>query len=203
MNLESIDKESVILEAARKVFLQHGLKGASMQMIADVAGINKALLHYYYRSKDRLFEAVFEEAFNKFFPQIGSLITSDIDLFEKIEVFVELYITGLMKYPQIPLFILHELNRDPSKVVERIMTIKGAPMVIIAQVEEAYRQGTIVRTDPFQLMINMISMCIFPFIAKPIIQGVFLEGDADRFSQLMESRKKEIPRFIIQSIKVK
>lgn len=203
MNVGSMDKESVILEAARKVFLQHGLEGASMQMIADVAGINKALLHYYYRSKERLFEAVFEEAFNKFFPEIGSLMTSDTDLYEKIEMFVDLYITGLKKYPQIPLFILHELNRDPSRVVERIMRIKDVPEVIIAQVEEEYRRGNITRIDPFQLMINLISLCIFPFIARPIIQGVFLQGDATRFDELMESRKKEIPRFIFQSIKAK
>jgi AcrR family transcriptional regulator len=201
MNGQALDKEGKILEAARHVFLQHGLEGASMQMIADKAGINKALLHYYYRSKGRLFEAVFLEAFNNMIPTLGKILESDMGIFEKIESFVDIYITGLIRYPQIPLFIMHELQRNPGRVVELISQSRMKPMVFAAQVKEEIRKGTIIEIDPLQLIVNLIALCIFPFAARPIIQGFIFGNDAARYDGFLESRKQELPRFIIQAIK--
>ena len=83
--------EERILESARQIFQAKGLQGARMQEIADKAGINKAMLHYYYRSKELLFEAVFEEAANRIFPKIVELLNTDYPLFEKIEYFVDYF----------------------------------------------------------------------------------------------------------------
>lgn len=201
MNESHRDTEKVILDAARKVFLQHGFEGTTTQMIADVAGINKALLHYYYRNKDKLFEAVFMEAFMKMIPNIGQVLSSDMDLFKKIEKFVEIYIDSLINYPQIPLFILHELHRNPSRVVELISSTELKPRFLLAQFEEEIRKGTIIRMDPNQIVVNMMAMCIFPFAARPIVQGFIFGNDREEYQEFLESRKTEVARFIIQAIR--
>lgn len=201
MNESHRDTEKVILDAARKVFLQHGFEGTTTQMIADVAGINKALLHYYYRNKDKLFEAVFMEAFMKMIPNIGQVLSSDMDLFKKIEKFVEIYIDSLINYPQIPLFILHELHRNPSRVVELISSTELKPRFLLAQFEEEIRKGTIIRMDPNQIVVNMMAMCIFPFAARPIVQGFIFGNDREEYQEFLESRKTEVSRFIIQAIR--
>ena len=94
--------EQIILEAAKKVFVRKGMAGARMQDIADEAGINKALLHYYFRNKEKLFEMIFMEAAEKFFPRINAIFDSDQPLFEKIESFCEEYISVVMENPYLP-----------------------------------------------------------------------------------------------------
>ena len=89
MSEKDSNTEQIILKAARKVFTHKGFDGARMQEIADEAGINKALLHYYFRSKDKLFEAIFKEVITTFFPRIISVLTSDLSLFEKITLFTD------------------------------------------------------------------------------------------------------------------
>ena len=84
MSEQELSTEKTILEAAKKVFLDKGFDGARMQEIADEAGINKALLHYYFRSKDKLFDAIFEEAFKQFLPNISDIMVSDISIEEKV-----------------------------------------------------------------------------------------------------------------------
>ena len=78
MIIQEADTEQLILEAAKKVFFNKGFDGARMQEIADVAGINKALLHYYFRSKDKLFEAIFFDAFQQFIPRVVENMNADI-----------------------------------------------------------------------------------------------------------------------------
>src|SRR3712207_2537327 len=99
--------EQRILQAAKTVFMHRGMAGARMQDIADEAGINKAMLHYYFRSKEKLFEVIFREAIGKFLPKINATIALDCSLFEKIHIFCREYITVLMENPYIPLFIIN------------------------------------------------------------------------------------------------
>ena len=195
------DTEGMILEAAREVFLQHGYEGATTQMIADSAGINKALVHYYFRNKDKLFEAVFLEAFTKMIPDILKVFNSDAELFDKINLFVEAYISALMKYPQIPMFVMRELHRNPSRMVELFQSSEIKPRPFIIQIEEAVRKGSIRAVDPLQLVVNMMSMCIFPFAARSIIQGFLFGNDEEKYRAFLLSRKKEVADFIIQAIK--
>ncbi len=112
--------EEKILAAAKKVFIAKGMAGARMQDIADEAGINKALLHYYFRSKEKLFEMIFMEAAQKLFPKINFIFESDVSLFEKIENFCEEYITIMSENPYLPLFVLNEISRDPEIFMKKI-----------------------------------------------------------------------------------
>jgi TetR/AcrR family transcriptional regulator len=201
MSVSHPETETAILDAARKVFVQHGFDGTTMQMISDESGINKALLHYYYRSKDRLFEAVFIEAFSKMIPNLMKIFTSESDLFDKIRSFVDAYISALLQYPQIPLFILHELKRNPDRIVELIKSTGINPDIILNFIKLEIKKGTITAIDPQQLLVNMMGLCIFPFAARPMIQGFLFKNDARAYEAFLEKRKKEVSEFIIKAIK--
>src|SRR4029078_3015094 len=112
--------EEKILSAAKKVFLKEGMAGARMQDIADEAGINKAMLHYYFRSKEKLFETIFKELSIEFLPRVNAIFESDLSLFEKIEVFCSEYISRMMENPFIPLFIVNEINKQPEIFLKKM-----------------------------------------------------------------------------------
>src|SRR6056297_2488465 len=107
-----------ILQAAQKVFVEEGLKGARMQKIADIAGVNKAMLHYYFKNKDNLFRKVFESIAPIMFTRILNVLNEDIDLFEKITKLVDNYLTLLNQNKNIPILIITEINRQPDKFSE-------------------------------------------------------------------------------------
>ncbi|MEP7146362.1 MAG: TetR/AcrR family transcriptional regulator [bacterium] len=201
----NLDKttEQRILQSAKNIFHRKGLGGARMQEIADDAGINKAMLHYYFRSKEKMFNAVFEDALNKFLPKVKELLNVELPLFRKIEYFVENYISHLLENTYLPFFIIYEINQNPDKISKLLLNKADlSPGIFIKQISNAIEKKIIDRIDPRQLMINMISMCIFPFLWKPIIMKVF--GMSEKgFKDFIELRKKEIPRFIINSIKKK
>lgn len=200
---KDVSTEQRILSTAKSIFEKKGLTGTRMQEIADAAGINKALLHYYFRNKEKLFEAVFSEALAKIFPRINEIFSAEIPLFRKIEVFVENYIEMIMENPHLPAFVTHELNQNPDRFIKNVFQHESAPVPhhFLLQIEAAIRNGEIRPVHPAQLMINLLSLCIFPFIAKPLIQSIFNIQD-ETFSGLMEARKKEVSRFIINSIKL-
>ncbi|MBM3434974.1 MAG: TetR/AcrR family transcriptional regulator [Bacteroidetes bacterium] len=195
--------EQAILKAAKKVFIRKGMEGARMQEIADEAGMNKALLHYYFRTKDNLFEGIFIEAFQKLVPNILELFDSDLPLFEKIEMFAGKYIETFIENPMVPGFIMHELSRDPDKIVNVIRNIGIKPQVFVKQIEKEIEKGAIIPVDPYHLIVNMLAMCIFPFVAKPILMNVLFDQNPEKFSQFIQQRKKEVPEFIINAIRKK
>ena len=194
--------EQKILQAAKKVFIANGMMGARMQEIADEAGINKALLHYYFKSKEQLFEQIFKEAASRLFPKINFIFESDLPLFEKIEKFVDEYITVAIESPFIPLFVINEINRDPKFFMKNVWqkANRPNPAKFLQQIEREVKAGTIKEISPVHLLMNLISMTIFPFVAKPMFQ-LNLGLDELQFSMLMEQRRQEIPRILIQSIK--
>jgi len=199
---EKIDStQERILAAAKKVFLEQGMAGARMQDIADRAGINKALLHYYFRNKDKLFETIFKEVSSQFFPKIADVIESDIPLFGKIERFCSEYIDMLQKNSFMPLFVLNEVSKQPQRFKERFWK-NMAPVLakFVGEIESEMKKKKIKKMSARQLFLNMVSLCIFPFIAKPLWM-VSSGMDEAHFKQFMEERKKEVPKFIIESIK--
>jgi AcrR family transcriptional regulator len=197
-----LSTEQVILDAAKKVFVRKGMAGARMQDIADEAGFNKALVHYYFRSKEKLFEVIFMEAAGQLFPRINAIFEGDQPLFEKIELFCDEYITVVSANPYLPMFVLNEIHQDPQYFLQKVWKGKSKPKPakFLEQIETEVRKGTIKRINPLHLLMNLISMTIFPFVAKPMIEKN-LGLDDVQFRAAMEQRKKEIPRFIIDAIK--
>lgn len=198
-----LSAEEKILNAARRVFENKGMSGARMQEIADEAKINKSLLHYYYRSKQKLFEAVFKTAFNKLAPQINTILNSDQNICEKIKNFSRDYNTFMIKHPYLPNFILQELNRNPEFVKE-LISIKNFPSMkkFQKQIREAVADKRIRQIEANQLFIHILSLNIFPFVGAPLIKG-FINANDKQYRAILESRKTEIADFIIQSIKIK
>jgi AcrR family transcriptional regulator len=200
---KELNTEQTILEAAKKIFIRKGMDGARMQEIADEAGINKSLLHYYFRTKDKLFEAIFTEAILKLVPNIMEMMKSDLPLFTKIEIFTGNYIDAFTENPFVPGFIMHELSRDPSKIVNMVKNAGINPQPFFDQVKREADAGNIIAVDPYHLIVNMLSMCIFPFVATPVLMNVLFKNNAESYSQFISQRKKEVPEFIINSIKKK
>jgi len=193
--------ESSILNAAKDIFQRKGMDGARMQEIADEAGINKALLHYYYRSKQLLFEAVFKSAFLMLAPQLNKVLNSDDSLNDKIRNFTKNYISFIIKHPYLPNFIINELNRNPE-FVKKLTSEKHFPTIkyFKQQVIENVENGNIKPIKPEQLFINIMALNIFPFIASPLLKG-FLSITDESYKQLLEERTTEVSNFIINALK--
>ncbi len=195
--------EVQILNAAKKVFLKKGYDGARMQHIADEAGINKALLHYYFRSKDKLFDAIFDEAFSQFFPNISTLMMSDQAFEKKIRGFVSHYIDTMLKNPHLPSFVMHELQRKPERIVGLIRQSGIDPETLGQLIEKEVAAGKM-RPIPFpHLIVNLVSMCIMPFAARPIIEGFVFNGNTRAYDHFLSERKTAVADFIINSLKLK
>jgi AcrR family transcriptional regulator len=195
--------ETSILDAAKRIFQLKGMTGARMQEIADEAGINKALLHYYFRSKQLLFEAVFKKAFLMLAPQLNEVMNSDTSIYEKIKNFSSNYISFVIKHPYLPNFIIQELNRNPE-FVKNIVNEKAFPNInkFRKQVDDKVVEGAIRPVKAEQLFINIMALNIFPFIGAPLLKG-FINADDQSYKKLMEDRKTEVADFIINSIKLK
>ena len=194
--------ELEILEAAKDIFQQKGMDGARMQEIADKANINKALLHYYYRSKELLFEAVFKSAFSLLVPQLNKVLNDESALFAKIENFTSNYVSFVIKHPYLPNFVIQELTRNP----EFVQTLRAQPNFpsmekFSNQVSESIAKGEIREIKAEQLLINILSLNIFPFIGQPLLMAL-INVDKENYSKILLDRKIEVSSFIINSIKI-
>ena len=189
------------MNAAKNVFQEKGMAGARMQEIADKAGINKALLHYYYRSKQLLFEATFKSAFSIMAPQLNQVLNDDRELFDKIRNFTEKYTSFVMKHPYLPNFVIQEINKNPE-FIQKLQMEKNVPSIdkFKIQVASAIEQGLIKPIDAEQLFINILSLNIFPFIGKPLLKGL-INADEKMFLKILEDRTTEVADFIINAIK--
>ena len=203
------ETEQRILDAARTVFLRRGTAGARMQEIAQEAGVNQALLHYYFRSKDGLSNAVFRQIAGHLFPALVQTLGADISLDEKIDRLVAVYLENLARNPFLPGYLLSELHHHPERVQQLLTSVLGAdpeqtmsPLLATlgAQIDERVAQGTMRPISPEQFAINLISLCIFPFAARPMLRVVLGMDDA-AFATFIERRKTELPAFFRNALR--
>lgn len=193
--------EEKIFLSARKVFQKKGFAGARMQEIADEAGINKAMLHYCFKNKESLFEAVFMNAFGQLAPQINQIFNSEDTLFGKIEKFTENYISFVIENPYMPQFIVQELNNNPEFAQKLLHhPNRPNPQNLIVQINKEIELGIIKPIHPKQLVLDIISMTVFPFAAQIMVRGIVGISE-EEFQQLMQERKKHIANQIINAIK--
>ncbi|HEX7829316.1 MAG TPA: TetR/AcrR family transcriptional regulator [Thermoanaerobaculia bacterium] len=198
--------EQRILDAAHKVFLLRGTDGARMQEIADEAGVNKALLHYYYRTKEGLSQAVFQRAAVTLLSQILPIMASDLELEQKIEQFVVTEITLLAERPYLPGYIISELTHHPERVIAMFSGLSGnrVQTMVLPKLREQIRvrveAGTLAPMTAEQFLVTCISTCVFPFAARPLFTAVFDLGDTG-FNRFIEQRKQELPEFLKRALK--
>jgi TetR/AcrR family transcriptional regulator len=203
------DTESRILNAARAVFIRNGTAGARMQEIAEEAGVNQALLHYYFRSKDQLAQAVFRDVAIRIVPSIASVFASQDDIATKVEKFVHAYIDGVRLHPFIPGYILAELHFNPERMTALAAEITGANPASIMQsflphlreqLDEQARIGAMRPIAPEQFLVNLIALCVFPFAARPVLRLVLGQNDA-AFNRFLDERRSELPDFILNALR--
>lgn len=200
MEIKKDNTEEKIIDAATDVFVQKGMDGARMQEIADRAGINKALLHYYFRSKEKLFDAIFTKLVGIAFPKIGQILQSELPITEKIETAIDTYIELLLKFPFLPAFIIKEMNRDATPFFKFIEKKGFSINPVLKMLEEAMNQGMIRKMKPEHLVVNVIGLCVFPFAARPMISHVAFHEDEKALKQFLKERKEEVKSFVIKAI---
>jgi AcrR family transcriptional regulator len=192
--------EQKILDAARNIFMRKGMHGAKMQEIADEAGINKALLHYYFRSKDKLFDRIFQEVFGQLFPKLQILADATKSIENRVQIFVAEYMTVMQQNPFLPLFILHEIQRDPDSLHDRFKNSGLQPEIIQNAIASSLKMTL---NEVRMFLVNMLSLCIFPFAAKPLLSRVLYGGNDEAYEAFLEDRKTAVPEFIMNSLKTK
>lgn len=194
--------EVKILEAARKVFERMGYYGARMQDIADEAQINKAMLHYYYRSKEKLFERILDDAIKSVLGIISQILNIEMSLEDKIRFFIKTYIEFIQNNQFVPGFVIHELSINSESAAKVLNSFKALEITpFFKQINEEIAKGNIVNIHPAHIILNLMSWCIFPFLSKNLIMSKAGIND-EQFNLLIEERKTILPELFINSIKV-
>ena len=188
MNALKVETEKKIIEAAKEVFVEKGLQGARMQEIADKAGINKALLHYYFRSKDKLFDAIFEDIMSQMFAVVATNIRTDMSLPELVETFVKFYNEFFQKNPFYPQFIFHEIWQNPDRLSEIMKSQQIAPTEIVEKIKQKVPAINNSGLTAQHMIANVLGMTLFPHIARPLFQRVFFNNDNDEYSRFLGER---------------
>jgi AcrR family transcriptional regulator len=191
--------EEKIKEAARKIFLQKGYSGTRTRDIAEEAGINLALLNYYFRSKEKLFHEVMQEKMQQFFGVLLSIVNNDSTKLEtKIELIVSNYIDVLSENPELPLFVLSEMKGHGDKIMNILPVQKIANNIsFIKQLKE--RRPDI---NPIHFLMNILGMTVFPFVAKPAFNLIAATQQSE-LNLILKERKKLIPIWVKAMLKAK
>jgi TetR/AcrR family transcriptional regulator len=193
--------EKRILDSARKLFQLSGYRETTMRQIASDAGINMAMLHYYFRSKENLFLIIFNDTFRYTYIDLLKIIANEnMDLFTKIRVLVKEYDHFFEKNPHIPNFLIYELIRNPEKIAKKIQKnweIRNAFQVFNSQVDHEAQKGTIKSIPASFLLIYTISICLIPSLVNPLLIQLS-ENDKNAFKKAGD----ELDEYIVQAIRV-
>jgi TetR/AcrR family transcriptional regulator len=199
--IEDKGTESVIFQAAIKVFQKKGLAGARMQEIADEAGINKSMLHYYFRNKDKLFLEVFRSSHLEFTGGLYSILEEDGPWEDTIEHLCGYYIDFMTKKADLPMFLINEMHRQPE---EYLKLVKADDCILqtrfFRQIKEGMEKGKLRKMDLAQFYVTLISSLVFPFIGGPMIKQM---GDIcnESWPKFLKDRNKFVSDMLIYSLK--
>ena len=189
--------EAKIQDAARRVFIAKGFNGCSSREIAKEAGMNVALVNYYFKSKSHLFEIIISSVMKEFTISLIDVFKSNLSLINKIRVLIEKEYEFLSKHPEIPNFIINELGKkdksffDCLDIAEEIKATN-----IFLQVEEAQKNGEMRKIDLVSIMLLLMSNCHFPFMAKPMIQTIHSLED-DTYKEHLMIHKQYVTEMLI------
>lgn len=197
----SISTEENILQAARDIFVQKGFSGARMQEIADRAQINKAMLHYYFKSKRALFEAIVSENINILGPQLSTAISGDTSIYTKLCKLVDSYVDTILKHPNMPMFLLHEMaqgQKDTIEKMKRAIDEDHSLTKMLHQIRLEQEAGIIKPIPPNHLVLSVMSLIVFPFLARPVFETM-LEIPPEHYVKMMQERKTIVKEIIKSS----
>jgi len=197
------ETELAIIEAARKLFISRGYDGTTMETIALEAKVNKASLHYYFRSKDNLFEIVFNEAIRIVREKLILIIKSEDNLEANIKELINVYIETLINHPYLPNFIVNEISSNPEKVIKILLGDKLSTFTVLKRIviiRNNLMDGNKEVVNPIDLILNVVSLNVFPFLIRPLITNLFKMND-EQFNSFMNNRKSGLLSFILRALK--
>jgi len=196
--------EQAILDCATSLFLEKGFKATSTTEIAKKAGCNQALVHYYYRTKDRLFDAIFEKKMKFFVGSLMQINQEDLPFEAKLARKVEAHFDAIMEEPQLPIFLFSEISTNPERLVLLKEKLGDLPAQVFAAMKEELEHeialGNVRPISVLDLMITIVSLNIMIFIAAPMFKTISGISDED-FAKLRARRKKENVKIVLNSLK--
>ena len=198
MTTSTISTEERIKQAAAEIFTSHGLDGARMQDIADKAKINKAMLHYYFRTKQQLFDVIFEDKVKEVFGAFSEWFDEDKTFEERLSGFVEKEISIISQFPALPVFILLEARKNPRLIADKLgqMPVQQLLNAFKEMIVKEQKAGNLRDIPPEEILINTMSLCVYPIIAKPMLQFILGHSDTE-FDALIEKRKQSVADWVI------
>lgn len=203
------DTEARILAAAHAVFVRRGTAGARMQEIAAEAGVNHALLHYYFRSKQQLADAVFRGVAARLLPPVLEALLSDAALEDKVRRVIALELEVLAESPYLPGYLVSELGHHPERVGQLVRAVTGREVGDLGahlrarlgpQLAAGAADGTLRPVAVDQFVANLLSLCFFPFAARPLL-GAVLGFDDAGFRAFVDRRREELPAFFLAALR--
>ena len=202
--MTEVDTEARILEAAHRVFVRRGVAAARTQEIADEAGVNKALLHYYYRSKEKLANAVFLQAARAMFPQLLGTLASDLPLRDKLRAAIDFEIDALEANPFLPGYILCELRADPerlSTLIHEAVPVEQMRRLVMTklqhQIDAEVEAGRLRPVAAETFLVTLISLLVFPHAASHMLE-IAAGLDAEARARLTDWRRDELADFLLR-----
>lgn len=174
--MEENDIERQIIEAASKIFLEKGYNEVNMSQIADEAGISRPTLYYYFRTKDKIFQAVFGDIVKTFVPKVVDILHTDIPAKEKLSTLMLTYLDNFLEHPGMPMFIVKEIQRDPSHLIQTVFDLQLDNYFndLINAYQTEIRKGTMKEVPFFVLFFTIYGLLTTPFISCNLVSCLFL-----------------------------
>lgn len=197
--------EKIILEVAERLFLEKGFAMTSTTEIAKEVGCNQALVHYYFRTKDNLFNTIFEQKFKDFFQWIFEIKgTEKLEFLDKLKLIIESHFDLLMNNPKMPGLILNELSRKPDQISMLKDKLETIPVKLFSELNEelqtAIAQGKVRKIDLIDLIVSMITMNVAIFVMMPVVENI-LSLDETKKKFMILHRRAENVDFILKSLR--
>lgn len=204
MTNEEKNTEEQIKQAARIVFQREGFAGARMQAIADEAGINKMMLHYYFRSKQHLFDVIFEEDYHTHMAPLGVILRNPaLHVEEQITTFARRYHETMIANPRFPLFMVHEFTKNPQRLLELVQKVLPvsetenpahpglSATTFMDQIDEGIRQQNYNAINARHLAVSFLGMCMYPFTSRILVQTAYQIAD-EEYTTFLRERIDEV-----------
>ncbi|GHT33279.1 TetR family transcriptional regulator [Bacteroidia bacterium] len=192
---ENMNMEERIIEAAKLVFVRKGYKATTMVDIAAEVGISRTALHYYFHTKEVMFEAIFAQLIGTLLPNIDMIMDEENTILEKLPAFIDAYLAALLQNQLFPLFVINEMNRDPahlfSAVVKNISQIQ--PLIRLqSQLLDEMERGLLNKVPLEDVVSTFIGLIIFPILVRNPLVTVFMNGEDGAFDKFISRRKQLI-----------
>lgn len=189
---EAIQTEKLIKEKAKKLFFQKGFLDATTQEIADEAGVNRALIHYYFRSRDQMLDILLEETITEKKERVTRILSSDLPFKQKIARYINAVVDHGLEYPYLENFIVSETARHPDKVKNLCARNPSKSTDLIReQLEQEIKKKKLAPISPEHFMVNLVALCNYPIVSKSILKTVHGMTDAT-YKKFLTERKKVI-----------